>query len=521
MESQRNFADRLVLPPGLSPNCLDDGWDVASQRRPVAMFTCYDTFEWGLWFGGYLLFGIGDEFVLQTHVNGWPGAVKCTERGAGRRFWHDFSTDVMRSSLREPLGLRGLTAVATGRFSTQLCELRNEMGKIVCRIEWNTVAEESGGVEILAWCRVLPLRGYAHEAARVTERLAGIGAAPSSEGPIVLLLRHAHLEPRVYTLKPTFDLSFETPAREAVGRIVSTILSIADSNIHGIISDLDTEFLHDYRICLRKTRSLLGLVKDVYPAGETCRVRKQLGDLARATNRLRDLDVYLLARHDFLEGLPDSLHQGLKQIFAEFTSEREVEQRRVSTQLHGRATARKLRALRESFSSQGMHEASSAALLPVGPLVFRGIYRRYRKIRKIGKDVSIDTADEMLHQLRIECKKLRYLMEFFNELIPAKEGPLLQKQLRRLQGRLGDFNDSSVQQRFLLGWWHEGRSGIDAALAMGGLLALLYQRRHQARLLVDEVLQEFIGDDVATSFKRIFRHPAAISENNSPKDRLQ
>jgi len=416
--------------------------------------------------------------------------------------------------------LRGLAAIATGCFSTQMCELRNEVGKIVCRVEWNTVAEAPEGAEILAWCRVLPLRGYGHEAAQVAEQLVGSGAQHAGAGPLTLLLQCAHREPSVYTLKPVFNLTFETPAREAVGKIICTILSIADSNIHGIVADLDTEFLHDYRICLRKARSLLSLVKDVYPPGETCRIRKQLGDIARETNRLRDLDVYLLARNELLEGMPGTLHQGLQQIYAEFTSERAIEQRRISAQLRGRTFIRGFQGLREIFSPQKAHGSSSAALLPIGPLVFSGIYRRYRKIRKIGRGISRDTADETLHQLRIECKKLRYLMEFFNELLPLEEGQLLQKQLRRLQGRLGDYNDSSVQQRFLLDWWHKRRSGIDDALAMGGLLTLLHQRQHQARLQIDGVLQEFIGDDIAITFKRVFKHHAAISEINLPKDTL-
>ena len=87
----------------------------------------------------------------------------------------------------------------------------------------------------------------------------------------------------------------------------AAILKIAESNVPGILDDLDTEFLHDYRICLRKVRSVLSLVKDVYPAEGTGRMRKILGDLARQTNRLRDLDVYLLARDEYRELVPPAL----------------------------------------------------------------------------------------------------------------------------------------------------------------------------------------------------------------------
>ena len=56
----------------------------------------------------------------------------------------------------------------------------------------------------------------------------------------------------------------------------------------------------------------------------------------------------------------------------------------------------------------------------------------------------------MLHALRIDCKKLRYLLEFFASLFPPDEIEILVKQLKRLQDNLGDFNDLSVQRDYLL-----------------------------------------------------------------------
>ncbi len=56
----------------------------------------------------------------------------------------------------------------------------------------------------------------------------------------------------------------------------------------------------------------------------------------------------------------------------------------------------------------------------------------------------------MLHVLRIECKKLRYLMEFFASLFPRKKINALIGQLKNLQDNLGDFNDLCVQQEYLL-----------------------------------------------------------------------
>jgi CHAD domain-containing protein len=49
------------------------------------------------------------------------------------------------------------------------------------------------------------------------------------------------------------------------------------------------------------------------------------------------------------------------------------------------------------------------------------------------------------HQLRIECKRLRYAMEFFQELL-APEAPGLIKLVVGAQDLLGDLQDASVAE---------------------------------------------------------------------------
>jgi CHAD domain-containing protein len=479
--------------------------EIHPQESRVLAF--WDTFEWGLWFGGHVLYSSGGVYHLCAHEGGWLGTVVYEERaGGGRRFWRDFETGAMRARLEGMLGLRGLAPVAEGTFRLSRCDVRNGAGKIVCRLEWASVSAGKRGDEgLLNSCRVMPLLGYEAEAARVVEHLVRRGARTSGDGPVEVLLRYAGSVPRKHTLRPAFGLDADTPAREAVGRIVRTILEIAESNVPGIVDDLDTEFLHDYRICLRKVRSVLSLVKDVYPAEGTRRMRKILGDLARQTNRLRDLDVYLLARDEYLGLLPPALRPALDGMFKDFSADREREARRTVSKLRSPSTRRSLREVEGYFSGETLHEPSPAAGLPVGPLVFRRICKRYRKIRKIAAGIGAETPDEAVHRLRIECKKLRYLMEFFAELFPREEGAGMLRLLRRLQNRLGEFNDALVQQRSLMNYWERKRSGSDVALGVGGLVAVLYRRQQEARGLIDDALEGFCGGSTAQAFKHTFK----------------
>ena len=87
-------------------------------------------------------------------------------------------------------------------------------------------------------------------------------------------------------------------------------------------------------------------------------------------------------------------------------------------------------------------------------VMFLGTPRRYK---------GVEDLCEAVHRLRIECKKLRYLMEFFAELFPKEEGSAVLRLLRRLQTRLGEFNDALVQQRSLMNYWERKRSGSGVA----------------------------------------------------------
>ena len=170
--------------------------------------------------------------------------------------------------------------------------------------------------------------------------------------------------------------------------------------------------------------------------------------------------------------LPPGLRPALDVMFEDYSAEREREVRRTVSKMRAPATRRLLREMGEYFSEQTPHEPSPAADLPVGPLVFRRIHKRYRKIRAIAAGIGVETPDEAVHRLRIECKKLRYLMEFFAELFPKEEGAGMSRLLRRLQNRLGEFNDALVQQRSLMDYWEEETVRFRVALGAGGLVAV-------------------------------------------------
>ena len=72
-----------------------------------------------------------------------------------------------------------------------------------------------------------------------------------------------------------------------------------------------------------------------------------------------------------------------------------------------------------------------------------------RKALKMGGRIDDDTPAARLHELRIQCKKLRYLLDFYSSLYDREAVARIIRALKKLQDNLGDFNDLEVQQKDL------------------------------------------------------------------------
>ena len=69
-----------------------------------------------------------------------------------------------------------------------------------------------------------------------------------------------------------------------MARIYQTLLDSINRNIPGVLADWDTEFLHDLRVAVRRTRSGLSLVKKVLPGEIVARFKRDFGLLGFDNN---------------------------------------------------------------------------------------------------------------------------------------------------------------------------------------------------------------------------------------------
>jgi CHAD domain-containing protein len=103
--------------------------------------------------------------------------------------------------------------------------------------------------------------------------------------------------------------------------------------------------------------------------------------------------------------------------------------------------------------------------------------------------VDRDVAEEM-HQLRIQCKKLRYAAEFFTPLFDGMENFI--GHMKGLQDLLGIMNDVAVMQHLLEDLLADTRDPEVLQYA-GGLVGWRTRQYHEIKDSFDERWEELLN----------------------------
>ncbi|MBY6114781.1 CHAD domain-containing protein [Mameliella alba] len=404
------------------------------------------------------------------------------------------------------MALRSFLPLGNGELISQSLTLLDDEDKTRARCHLRVLRAAEG--QQVSLVRLERLRGYDRD----FERLEAHLAAASEIGPLTPRAAVETLFPRAtaYEPKPTVDMGPDTPAFAASAAIIAAHLPVARANEDGIIADHDSEFLHDYRVALRKIRSVVSLFKGVYSHEQAEALKARFSALMAVTGRLRDLDVYLIERPHYLEMVPQDLRPGVDLLFDRFARQRRTAHRALCRHLQSDDYQAEFKALEKLFAKPGKRlEPGPEADHPGLDYAQRLIRKRYRKVRRIARAIDADTPDEEVHELRIQCKKLRYLMEFFAPLFGQGQMKPLIKSLKKLQDNLGTFNDCVVQQESLATVLANLR-GADAATQMeiarsvGALTTVLHQRQDAERARVMATFAAFDSEETRAGFKALF-----------------
>jgi CHAD domain-containing protein len=495
---------------------VPEGYTLHEARSAHVTRTYLDTFDWRLYERGQVMEAVEDEagtqLIWRTLVRGVLLGTQPVVRIP--RVAADLPIGAVGAHLAELLDIRALLPMATVCSEVQGLSLRDAEDKTQLRLEVRSERRGRGAASIWLW--LLPVRGYEAIAAAVLAGVQRIDGIRSGEDPFALAMAEVGRTPGDYSPKIHLELDPAERADAAGKRILLDLLDTLRRNEDGMRQDLDSEFLHDYRVTVRRTRSFLAQVKHVFPAQRVARFRREFAWLQEITGASRDMDVYLLTFAGFKADLPETEREALEPFRAFLVAHKAQSHRALVAAMDSARYGRVLRDWQAFLAAPvPAHTTLANAMRPIVAVAGERIDRLHRRAVKEGRAIGPGSPPEVLHELRKTCKKLRYLMEFFRSLYPEAAIAELIKALKQLQDNLGAYQDLHVQElslaRFLETMRTEGELPPATEAAMQRLIGVLHDRQAGVR---DEFAARFADFDtgpVRKRFKALFA-PAPLAE---------
>lgn len=470
-----------------------------------------DTFDWRIHRAGGALSQSPEQGTASLHWSSNGHEPLSAESRRPPEFASDLPAGRLREELEPIVAPRRLLSIADLVRTSQTVELLDVEGKIVCRVTAST--SELDGVHIgpPSYKIILEgVRGYEDEFQTLDRFLRYQLQLPLSntqeiEDVFARLDRSAGKDPSALDI----ELSKRLTAGGAVRLVLATLCDVLLVNRGGVLDRLDIEFLHDFRVAVRRTRSVLSQMGDVLPATVVKHYGREFRWLGALTGPARDLDVFLENLPGYRSTLPAEDADSLDPLARLLKRERRKAQGALDKGLKSDRFEKLVSNWRNFLLEPPQAESNSPALadVPVRQLSRRRTWKRYRKVRDGGRRIDRSTSGEELHALRIQCKKLRYMLEVFRSLHPADEITPCIKELKRIQNTLGEFNDALVHAGMLRSFaTHVG--GDDAArtsVAIGILVSDLTRRAEEQRLRFFERFARFDSESNGKLFKKLLK----------------
>ncbi len=496
---------------------LMQSFPLHEQAETTCQRTYYDSFDWRLYARGYTLSietSNGERWLNLHQEKGYVSQQRLPGHPPPRFVW-ELPDGPIRTKLAPLLDMRALLPLTEIHSRYWHLKWLNKDGKTVLRItiEQNQTVDNGGNVHPLPGrVRIRPVKGYRKAEKRIRHALHNNPAlSPERDQLLLHALTVLGRKPLDYSAKLSLRLEPTMRSDMAGQLILRQLLATMKANEAGLRADIDSEFLHDFRVAVRRTRTALSQFRKIYPSRVIERFGPEFAWLGRTTGPTRDLDVFLLNFQHYRASLPLDMRDALDP-FHSFLQKRQK-------QVHGQLVRtldsdryQRLMADWQDFLTKPLpeHPTSPHALVPAESLARRRIWRVYRRILKEGRAITPESPAEALHDLRKQCKKLRYLMEFFQSLFPQGQVKQLIRILKGLQDNLGEFQDTEVQQQRLRDFSQEMIDtgvGAETLLAMGILIQNLEQRRHDAREAFAQCFSRFGSRQHRKLFKTMFYDP--------------
>lgn len=229
----------------------------------------------------------------------------------------------------------------------------------------------------------------------------------------------------------------------ALATVLEDLRSALEAHEPDVRHDVDPEALHDFRVAIRRTRSVLRLARrdarELYEAWNA-----DWAWLAGVTGQPRDLDVLLSAVRS-ASSVPPSVAPGVVEVIGQLEVDRARAHTRLEEMLDG-----------ERYASMKARWRTALADLEdrpmgVGASVFAEtlVRRAAKQFARHASGIDTHTPAPVVHDLRKRNKRLRYALQLFGDVMAVPVPREVSKRAKRLQDDLGEFQDNDVHHRLM------------------------------------------------------------------------
>jgi triphosphatase len=245
------------------------------------------------------------------------------------------------------------------------------------------------------------------------------------------------------------DLPEDCDVAETFTRIVVQYLSLLRANELAVTSNEDLEGIHQFRVTLRRLRSIVRAYRDLMDELVYRHLAEELRWLQSQMGAARDLDV-------FLTETITPIRRRFPDLPAMAALVETTEARRLAARHHAHVVLEQPRynrlqlTLYRWLATQAWRRSSATASLGGSAADFaeRLLKKQHKKMRHLGEDGELQ--EQHLHELRVLGKKMRYLGDSFRSFYKAKVFRKYHLHLASIQDCLGALNDAFVGDRLMV-----------------------------------------------------------------------
>jgi len=298
----------------------------------------------------------------------------------------------------------------------------------------------------------------------------------------------------------------DEPMAEAGRKILRFHFERMLANEAGTRKGEDIEALHHMRVATRRQRAAFRIASPYFKRKGVKAFRDELRALAGHLGEVRDLDVLIEAAEAYGASLKGAA-AALDPLLDEWRSRRDGARDELLSHLDGEAYRDFTRRFGEFLSSRGAGVKDTPGDPPRPRLVRHVLpteiwdhYGRLRAYETVMEWAPVQT----IHSLRIEDKRLRYLLEFFAEALgPGLSGVL--EALVGLQDHIGELHDVDVTIGLLRDFlMRSSYASTDPAVtaAVGRYLNLKQARLRSLQRTLKRPWKRVVGKRLRTALSR-------------------